>query len=92
MQSIFHEQAVLRMRESAWTCAQEIPLQVEMEYSRMSESGLSSEEIATTTHMTELLVRGSAVSLLNIAFAKIALEGGNQGQTPASNEPEERVA
>jgi hypothetical protein len=92
MQSIFHEQAVLRMRESAWTCAQEIPLQIEMEYSRMTEHGMTSEEIATVTHLTELLVRGSAVSVLNIAFAKIALEGGNRTEVRESSEPEERVA
>ena len=92
MQSIFYEQAVLRMRESAWTCAQEIPLQIEMEYSRMTEHGMSSEEIATITHLTELLVRGSAVGLLNVAFAKIALEGGNKAEAQESSEPEERVA
>lgn len=77
MQSIFYEQAVLRVRESAWTSAQEIPLQIELDYQRLTEAGLASEEIATLTRLSDMLVRGSAISLLNGAFLKIGLEGGN---------------
>lgn len=91
IQSIFYEQAVLRMRESAWTCAQEIPLEMELDYQRLTDAGLASEEIATLTRLTDLLVRGSAISLLNAAFVKVGLEGGNTEDHGAA-ETEEKVA
>ena len=92
MQSVLHEQAVFRMRESGFTCAQEIPLSIEMEFSRLLDSGVSEDDIATVTRLTELLVRGSAASLLNSSFAKIGLEGGNRAETPSEGTPEEKVA
>ena len=92
MQSIFYEQAVLRMRESAWNCSQEIPLVIEMEYSSVAETGVSTDEISAVTRLTDLMVRGSAVSLLNAAFVKIGLEGGNQMEALAADTADERVA
>ncbi len=91
IQSVFHEQAIFRIRESAWTCTQEIPVQIDMEYSDLLEDGVDADEIATLTRLTELLVRGAAASLLNETFAKIGLEGGNQAAR-APQSAEERVA
>ena len=90
VQSIFHEQALFQMRESAWTCAQEIPVEIDMEYSRLIEYGVDPDEIAILTRLTELLVQGVATSLLNGTFAKIGVEGGNQAAD--LQQSEERVA
>lgn len=92
LQSVFHEQAIFRMRESGWACAQEIPLSIEMDFTRLLEAGVSEEDIATMTRLTDLLAQGSAASVLNASFAKIGLEGGNQVELPIAGEPEERVA
>ena len=91
VQSVFHEQAVFRIRESAWSCAPEIPLSIEMEYARLQEAGASADDIATVTRLTELLVRGAAVGLLNETFAKIGLEGGNH-EVSSAHADQERVA
>lgn len=91
VQSVFHDQAVFRARESAWSYASEIPLQVEMDYSRLQEAGVSADDIATVTRLTELLARGAAASLLNETFAKIGLEGGNS-EMPVVDEDHQRVA
>jgi hypothetical protein len=91
LQSVFHEQAIFRIRESAWSCAPEIPLQVEMDYPRLQEAGVSADDIATITRLTELLARGAAVSLLSETFAKIGLEGGNY-EVSADNVEVGRVA
>jgi hypothetical protein len=91
VQSVFHEQAVFRIRESAWSCAPEIPLSIEMEYARLQEAGVSADDIATVTRLTELLVRGAAVGLLNETFAKIGLEGGNH-EVSSAQADQERVA
>lgn len=92
VQSVFHERGVFHMRESAWNCAHEIPIQVDLEYSRLVDASVSANEIATLTHLTELLVRGTAAGLLNLAFAKIGIEGGNGSQTQDSTAEQERVA
>lgn len=91
VQSVFHEQAIFRTRESAWSCAQEIPSQIEMDYARLQEAGVSADEIATVTRLTELLARGAAASLFNETFAKIGLEGGNY-EVPAAGVEVGRVA
>jgi hypothetical protein len=44
----------------------------------MLEAGLSDEEISAAIHITEEFLDLLAGLALNIAFAKIALEGGNQ--------------
>ena len=90
MHSVFYEQAVLSMRESAWNSSQQIPRQVEMEYSRLIEAGVTGDEIAVVTRLPDVLVRGSAIGVLNAAFIKIGLEGGNQADAGIS--AEERVA
>ena len=46
VQSVFHEQAIFRARESAWSRAPEIPLQIEMDYARLQEAGVSADDIA----------------------------------------------
>lgn len=92
MQSIFYERAVFRMRESAWNCAQEIPLVVDMEYSSLLETGIDADDIASVTRLTDLLVRGTAAGLLNVTFAKIGLEGGNLAAESQPKASTERVA
>jgi hypothetical protein len=91
VQSVFYEQAIFRIRESAWNCGQEIPVEVDMEYSRLIDAGVGADDVATLTRLTELLVRGTTISLLNVTFAKIGLEGGNVG-SQSSRPAEERVA
>lgn len=91
VQSIIHEQAVFRIRESAWSCAQGIPIEIDMEYSRLIDAGVDAGEITNLTRLTEILARGTAVSLLNATFAKIGLEGGNLGSQLPRN-TEQRVA
>ena len=91
VQSIFHEQAIYNLRESAWAAAQEIPVEIDLEYARLIEESVEADEIAIITRLSELLLRGAANSLLNETFAKIGLEGGNHARR-TSEEPEERVA
>jgi hypothetical protein len=62
-----------------------------MDYARLQEAGVSADEIATVTRLTELLARGAAASLFNETFAKIGLEGGNY-EVPAAGVEVGRVA
>ena len=65
-------------------------MEIDMEISRLLDSGVDPDEMAELTRVTELLVRGAASGLLNSTFAKLGLEGGNENAQ--SLEDAERVA
>ena len=54
VQSIFHEQAIYTLRESAWNAAQEIPVEIDLEYARLIEESVEADEIAVITRLSEL--------------------------------------
>ena len=91
LQSIFYENAISQIRESAWLAAEEIPVLVDLEYDRLQENGVTPDEIASVTRLTDMLARAAAATLLNATFAKIGLEGGNR-EVLVNRDKEERVA
>ncbi len=91
LNTAIHERMVLGIRESAWKCSQEMPVQVDLEVAKLLESGVGEEEMGIIARMTELLARGAAIGLINATFAKIAMEGGNV-QGSGTEPQEERVA
>jgi len=48
----------------------------------MQEAGLTEDEISAGIHITEEFLDVLSGLLLNVAFAKIALEGGNRVKAP----------
>ncbi|HVH89062.1 MAG TPA: halocarboxylic acid dehydrogenase DehI family protein [Terriglobales bacterium] len=65
------------LRESAVSLASDLPNAPQLTVEHMLEAGLSSEEISAAIHITEEFLDLLSGLVLNIAFAKIALEGGN---------------
>ena len=65
------------IRCSAWSLAAQLPGPAELSIECLSEAGLSPEDIASIARILELFVDFLSGSLLNVAAAKIALEGGN---------------
>ena len=70
------------LRESAMGLASELPNAPQLSVERMQEDGLSDNEISGAIHITEDFLELLSGLVLNVAFAKIALEGGNQMQSP----------
>jgi hypothetical protein len=66
------------MRESALSLASELPEAPQLSVEQMQEGGLTDEDIGAAIHITEEFLDVLSGLVLNIAFAKIALEGGNQ--------------
>jgi hypothetical protein len=66
------------LRESAASLANELPNAPQLTVEQMQEAGLSSEEIGAAIHITEEFLNLLSGLVLNIAFAKISLEGGTQ--------------
>ena len=70
------------LRESALTLASDLPNAPQLSVERMQEAGLTDDEISAAIHITEEFLDILSGLLLNVAFAKIALEGGNRVRTP----------
>jgi hypothetical protein len=70
------------MRESAIALAGELPESPQLSVEQMQQAGLNDDEIGAAIHITEEFLDVLSGLVLNIAFAKIALEGGNQAQAP----------
>jgi hypothetical protein len=68
------------MRESALSLVGDLPEAPQLSVEQMQEAGLNDEEIGAAIHVTEEFLGVLSGLVLNIAFAKIALEGGNQFQ------------
>lgn len=75
------------LRESALALASDLPNAPQLGVEHMQAAGLEDEEISGAIHITEEFLDVISGLLLNVAFAKIALEGGNRLRIP-SREPE----
>jgi hypothetical protein len=56
----------------------------------MHEAGLTSEEIGAAIHVTEEFLNLLSGLVLNVAFAKISLEGGTQPRAAAERAKKDR--
>lgn len=79
------------LRESALALASELPNAPQLSVEHMKNAGLTDEEITTAVHITDEFLELSSRSVLNVAFAKISLDGGNQIRIPArkARDPEQ---
>ena len=82
------------VRETAWALVSEFPAPVELSSGRLSDIGLAAEEITAVARISELFVEGLSRRIVNVAVAKICVEGGNsQVETPpvpqGQGEPEQ---
>lgn len=80
------------IRSNAWTLAAQLPGPVELSVDRLAEVGLSPEDIASIARILELFVDYLSGSLLHVAAAKIALEGGNLVAGKPARTQDERPA
>ena len=70
------------LRESALALASDLPNGPQLSVEPMQEAGLTEDEISAGIHITEEFLDVLSGLLLNVAFAKIALEGGNRVKAP----------
>lgn len=65
------------VRSTAWSLALQLPGPSELSIEQLSDFGMTAEEIASVARILELFVTNLSGQLLNMAAAKIGLEGGN---------------
>jgi hypothetical protein len=76
------------LRESATSLVSDLPNAPQLTVEQMQEAGLGTEEISAGIHITEGFMELLSGLVLNIAFAKISLEGGNRGKAAPPRKPE----
>ena len=65
------------VRSTAWSLASHLPGPAELTVEQLADAGMAPEEIASVARILELFVTNLSGQLLNMAAAKIAIEGGN---------------
>jgi hypothetical protein len=79
------------LRGSALALAAGLPNTTQLGVEHLKHSGLTDEEISAAIHIAEEFLDQSSGSVLNIAFGKISLEGGNQIRVaPSGRDSEQR--
>ena len=62
--------------DTAWTLAREVPRPVELTVSQLIDGGMADGDVTAIVRITELFVKVLCGVALNVAVAKIGLEGG----------------
>jgi len=77
MGSPIYDECRYGLRSAAWALASTLPGPAELTLEQLTEAGMTAEDVASVARILELFVSNLSAQLLNIATAKIALEGGN---------------
>ena len=83
-QSPLYKEHCQALRASAMALVQEFPQPFELTVAQLQDAGLSDEEVEAAVRITEVFVRLLSGLVLNLAVAKIGLEGGNSAARSAA--------
>jgi hypothetical protein len=74
--SALYKENCLGLRESALALPRELPLPLELTVEQLQDAGVKDEEVAAITRITEKFLKILSELVLNVALAKIGMEGG----------------
>jgi hypothetical protein len=88
-ESPLYHQCANGLREGSWNIARELPGPFELTVSTLEDAGVEEGDISSIVRLTDIFSRSLTSTVLNMAMAKIGLEGGNRGARKAqpSTEP-----
>ncbi len=89
MQSPVYDECQQGMRESAWNLARELPAPLDLSASKLIDDGMSDDQVSDVFRITEMFVQALSGLVLNVAVAKIGLEGGTRRTRPTEECPEQ---
>jgi len=94
LQSPVYQESQYGIRDSAWNLARELPGPLELSIDQLLDAGMKEEDISSVPRILDLFVKNLSGLVMNVAIAKIALEGGNviAHQQPEAKPGSERVA
>ncbi len=82
VQSPVYDECQQGIRESAWNLARELPAPLDLSASKLIDEGMSDGQVSDVFRITEMFVRALSGLVLNVAVAKIGLEGGSRRVRP----------
>ncbi|HTK96361.1 MAG TPA: halocarboxylic acid dehydrogenase DehI family protein [Terriglobales bacterium] len=85
-QSPIYSETQWKLRDTTWEMTTELPVRIELTCERLTDEGMADDDVASCVRITELFTRHLSGMVLNVAAAKIALEGGTLTDR---DEPEE---
>lgn len=88
VQSPIYSECQWALRDTAWEMTRELPARIDLTCEHLTDAGMSDDDVATCVKITELFVKHLSGLVLNIAAAKIGLEGGTAA-APATLHREE---
>jgi hypothetical protein len=74
---VYHE-TQYGIRDTAWAFAREFPRTIDLTQERLEESGIPETAVTALARTTEVFAKMLSGLVLNLAVAKIAVEGGNR--------------
>jgi hypothetical protein len=83
VESPVYNESMHGVRETAWGLVRELPYPVELTVSQLRDADIGDDDVAALVRITETIVNILSGLVLNIALAKIGLEGGNLGRPQA---------
>jgi len=89
-ESPLYRECEYRVQETAWLLARELPGPLELPLEQLTEAGVEQNDIASLGRILELFIKNLSGLVLNLAIARIGLEGGNQlkkKKTPSAGSP-----
>jgi hypothetical protein len=75
--SPLYQECQYGMRDTAWNLARELPGPLELPLEQFTDAGMRQGEIASLARILQLFLKNLGGLLIDVAIAKIALEGGN---------------
>ncbi len=86
VQSPMYQECAYSVGDTAWALARELPGRFELTVDELTEAGIQDEDIASVVRTTEVFFKSLSRLTLDIALAKIGLEGGTH-RAPAQPAP-----
>jgi Halocarboxylic acid dehydrogenase DehI len=83
-QSPLYKEHCQAMRASALALANELPQPFQLTVAQLQDAGLSDDDVEAAVRITEVFVRVLSGLVLNVAVAKIGLEGGTSAARSAA--------
>ncbi|MCI0349476.1 MAG: halocarboxylic acid dehydrogenase DehI family protein [Acidobacteriales bacterium] len=84
VQSPLYKEHCQAIRASALVLANELPQPFELTVAQLQDAGVSDDDVESAVRLTELFVKILSGLVLNLAVAKIGLEGGNSAARTAA--------
>ncbi|MBI2677154.1 MAG: hypothetical protein HYX28_00050 [Candidatus Koribacter versatilis] len=88
LESPLYRESASAVSDTAWQLTRELPGEIKLTCDDLTDAGMTDEDVGACVRITELFVKHLGGMVLNVATAKISLEGGNLAAPPMAAQDE----